>query len=396
MSADYDCYLLAPDADYVLEHFDSGYSADVSNTGRGRLSFGTLEYTEVVNNVGAFNITLPYPQFDISKARLDSRLVVWRRPAGGHRYLAFAGLVRSSPYPEIIQRGNEMYCVLRGQTYNHILKRRVIAAFAGTAGASKSGPADSVMKEFVDENLVSSLIPSRNLGAVFTIEDDAALGTAINKAASYDNLLKVLQDISNDSHTTESTCVYFGVVPTGSGWSMEFRTRIGQWGNDHRHPSGPSGVTGAQGPVVLSLDRQNLDNVSLIHDRMDEYNYVYGLGPNEGQERIINGAGAVMQSDDSPLNLIEVSVNASNAASGGEVTAVAFAKLWDGLPRRQFSASIVDTPGTIYGLHYGLGDYVTASIAKLVFDCRIEAVTVQVGDRDEKITAQIKAEGWEW
>lgn len=391
--SEYDVYLMAPDSDTMLDHFDSGYSADAAATGRARIAFGALEYTNVMCDVGSFTITLPYPQFDMEKARLDARLVVWRKPPGGHKYLDFAGLVRSSPRPELYQRGNEMYCLLRGYSYNHLLKRRVIEGFATSPEASKSGAAESVMKEYVDEAMGPSAAAARDISAWgFTIQNDDGLGTAIDKAASYKNLLDTLKDISGDSHSTPSTATYFGIVPTGSGWPMEFQTRLEMLGNDHRHPSGPSGVTGAQGPVVISLDRQNVDNVILIHSRMDEYNFVYGLGPGEGYERNIQTATSGVWSGASPLNRIEQTVNASNCGTNAEVTAMATAKLWDGRPRRSFSASIVDAPGTIYGLHYGFGDYLTASIMGYVFDCRVEAVTVRVADRDETITAQIKSE----
>lgn len=391
--SDYDVYLMAPDSDTVLEHFDSGYSSDVAHTGRARIAFGALEYTNVMHGVGSFNISLPYPQFDVTKARLDARLVVWRKPPGGHRYLDFAGLVRSSPRPEIYQKGSEMYCLLRGYSYNHLLDRRVIVGFATSPEANKSGPAESVMKEYVDEALGASAGAGRDITlSGFSIQADGGMGTAISKAASYKNLLDTLKEISDDSHSTELTATYFGIVPTGSGWPMEFQTRLMTFGDDHRHPSGPTGISGAQGPVVISLDRQNIDNVALIHSRMDEINAVYGLGPNEGYERNIQGVFWTSHINESPLNRIESTVNASNAASNAEIAAAAMAKVREGRPRRSFAAALVDTPGTVYGLHYGFGDYLTASIDGYVFDCRVEAVTVRVADRDETITAQIRSE----
>lgn len=398
MTASYEVYLLAPDSDYVLDYFDSGYSADVAGTGRKRKSFGALEYTNVVGDIGPFNISLPYPQFDITKARKDARLVVWRKPPGGARYLDYAGLVRSDPIPEIYQRGSELYCILRGVSYNHVLKRRHIAYKVNAAGFQHAGAADDVMKTFVYENLGAGAIAARDISAVgFTIQANVTAGTSISKQASFDNLLDVLKDISDDSHKTEATCAYFGVVPLNNGWQMEFRTNIGQWGNDHRHPSGPSGVTGAQGPVVLSLGRQNIDNASLINSSVDEITDVYGLGPGDGTTRNVQEASDAARIGASPLNRIESTVNANNcvgATANADILAMAQAAVRAGRPRRSFSASIVDVPGTVYGKHYGCGDYVTTEFVKNIMDCRIEAVTVNVNtsERDEKITAQIRSE----
>lgn len=398
MSASYEVYLLAPESDYVLDYFDSGYSTDVGLTGRARKSFGTLEYTNVVNNIGSFYITLPYPQFDITKARKDARLVVWRKPPGGTRYLDFAGLVRSDPEPEIYQRGSELYCILRGVSYNHVLKRRHIAYKVGESGYRHSGAADDVMKDFVYENLGGGATADRDMSAIgFSIQADASAGTSISKQASFDNLLDTLNEISDDSHSTEATCAYFGVAPLNNGWDMEFRTNIGQWGNDHRHPSGPSGITGAQGPVVLSLGRQNIDNTSLVNSSVDEITYVYGLGPGDGITRNIQETSDTTRIGASPLNRIEGTVNANNCtgpSSNADILAMAQAVLRSGRPRRSFSASIVDTPGTLYGKYYGFGDYVTTEFVNIIMDCRIESVTVTVNtnERDEKISAQIRSE----
>ena len=392
MPATYEIYLLAPEADYPLVHLDWGASADAAGTSHTRTAVGWLEYVNVVNDVGSWRMGLPYPQFDENLARLDARLVVWRKPAGGHRYLDFAGYVRTDPV-DFYQRGNVLYMELRGPCGNFDLKRREIEAFSGTAGANKSGPADDVMKEYVYENLGAGAAADRDLTALgFTIQDNLSAGTTISKAASYKNLLDALQDIADDSHSTEATAAYFGCVPLGNGWQSEFQTRIGQWGNDHRHLSGPSGVTGAQGAVVIGLDRQNMDNASLVQDRMNEATFVYGLGPGEGIARNIQTATDTTRVGASPRNRIEISVNANNADSDAEVAAAARAKLRENRPRRSFSGTMVETPATRYGIDWGHGDYLTAVFAGRVMDCRVDAVQVRIADGRESVNATLRSE----
>jgi hypothetical protein len=396
MSAEYDVYLLAPDADYALAHIDFGSSAPT--TYPTRTAAGWLEYTKVQNDVGSFRIGLPYPQFDPTMLRLDARLVVWRKPAYGMRYLDFAGLVRSDPC-DFYQRGSAVYLEARGVDYNHILKRREIAAFAGSAESNKTGAADYVMKAYVKENLGTLATADRDISSVgFTVQADIfpgypiGLGTIISKAATYRNLLETLQEISDDSHSIEATSTYFGIVPTGSGSTMEFRTNITQFAQDHRHPSGPTGFNGAQGPVVIGLDRQNLDNATLIQDRVDEVTFVYGLGPGEGAARNVQTAADTTRAGASPLNRIETSINASNASSNAEVSAAAQAKLRDGRPRKSFSGTLVETPGTRYGIDWGHGDYLTAVFAGRVMDCRVDAVTVRISDGKESVNATLRSE----
>jgi len=286
-----------------------------------------------------------------------------------------------------------MYCVLRGYSYNHELARRVIAYKVDEAGYQHSGPADDVMKDFVYENLGAGAIAARQITKWgFTIQRDLSVGTNISKQASFNNLLETLQEISADSHTTEATATYFGMVPLNNGWDFEFRTHIGQWGNDHRNGSGPSGINGAQGGVILSLGRQNIDQASLIHSSAEERTHIYGLGQDEGVARVVQEASDPARIGKSPLNRIEDTVNANNSALAADVLAAAQARLREGRPRRSFQATITETPGTVYGKHWGLGDYLTAEFAGIIMDCRADVVTVRIADGDENITTYIRSE----
>jgi hypothetical protein len=388
MSAEYDVYLLAPEADYALAHIDFGSSAPT--TYPSRMAAGWMEYTKVQNNVGAFRLGLPYPQFNTELSRLDARLVVFRKPPDGARYLDFAGFIRTDNV-DYYQRGSNMYMEIRGVDYNHLLKRRVIAALATSAGANKSGPADNVIKAYVRENMGALATADRDLSFMgFTVQSDLGYGTSISKAASYAGLLETLQAISEDSHSTEATSTYFGIVPTYDGWLMEFRTNVTQFGNDHRHPSGPSGMNGAQGPVVIGLDRQNMDNASLIQDRIDEVTFCYGLGQGENLVREIQTATDATRVGASPFNRIETTINATNG-TGAEVTAQAMARLRDGRPRKSFSGVLVETAGTRYGIDWNIGDYLTTVFAKRVMDCRVEAVSVSISGNQESVQATLRS-----
>ena len=63
-----------------------------------------------------------------------------------------------------------------------------------------------------------------------------------------------------------------------------------------------------------------------------------------------------------------------------------------GRPKRVFEATVLDVPGTQYGVHWNFGDKVTAEYAGEVFDVSIDAVSVSVRDGEERITARLRAE----
>jgi len=146
--------------------------------------------------------------------------------------------------------------------------------------------------------------------------------------------------------------------------------------------------------VVIGVDRQNLDNASLIQDRIDEVTFAYGLGPGEGAARTVQTATDATRAGASPFNRIETSVNASNAATDAEIIAAAQAKLREARPRRSFSGTIVETPATRYGMDWQHGDYLTAVFAGRVMDCRVDAVTVRISDGAESISATLRSEDY--
>jgi hypothetical protein len=74
------------------------------------------------------------------------------------------------------------------------------------------------------------------------------------------------------------------------------------------------------------------------------------------------------------------------------VQAEANAELRAGRPRRLFSATLLQTPGAAYGIHYGLGDIVSANYIATQFNCRLDSIHITVADGRETIQAALRAD----
>ncbi len=361
MATRYSVYLLHPATGYILANLSG---------------FLSLEYAKRTNFVGSFKITLR-GSFDVSLATLDSRLVVYRQPSGYARSLDFAGFVRG-----VRQfRSNEVQQVeLLGVDYNELLIRRIIAYGAGSAEADKAGTADDIMKEYFDENFLGSATDANRDLSDYGISMAALTtgGAAVEITASWENVMDTFQAISDASRAVIANMVYFGMVPLVGGYDMEFRTKPGQWGMDHRFPDG------ADGAVWFALERGNLKDPTYLSDSFDELTYAYAGGEGTGINREIVEVTDTDRVGASLFNRREAFYNGSGDETD-ELVDGGYSKMEEGPSTRTFSSEAVQTPGSLYGVHYHLGDRVTATYRSITFDPHVAAVSIKVDPTSETI-----------
>jgi hypothetical protein len=187
-------------------------------------------------------------------------------------------------------------------------------------------------------------------------------------------VLDVLRDIAAAA-AAGGTYLAFDVVPDGSGF--EFQTFVDVWGEDRR------------ATVLLAAEMGTLAGVGLITDWTQEYTAVYASG--RGNEVIAAVAVDSARVATSPFGRIETYLNASNAATADAVSGAANADLQAGRPREQFSASLVEQPGTVYGVELYLGDVVAAEHAGTRYTCRVEPVAITLAENGaETVDVQLR------
>ncbi|GAG50405.1 unnamed protein product, partial [marine sediment metagenome] len=188
---------------------------------------------------------------------------------------------------------------LRG--YNDLLVSEPILYAAGSAQSSKSAAAETVAKEFVNENIgpgagLDGLGVSR-VRPGLTVEADAASGDTWTGRRAYQNLSDVLLEVAEFA-----TADYMieGTNDDDSGpTSFEYRWRDGQWGEDKTrgNTAGPGGEPNPA--VVFSPWLGTVQSQTVRENKLDDINVCYVAGPGIGAARVVDTvSNAVAESSD--------------------------------------------------------------------------------------------------
>jgi hypothetical protein len=350
-------------------------------------SFISFSATRAVNQIGKIVLKLP-PSFDDSLLAPDRMVQVWRAPTGGRLGLWQVYFFRRWDF---ITRGSDESIIVHGKDPNDLLRRRIVAAYSGSAQAGKTDFADDMMKEVVTESIADGVSPTPTAGTRvwddLSIQADFGNGPTITKSFPFDPLLTssgqgVLGTLAKAAREA-GTEVFFDIVPnvvTGSSISFLFRTDTGQPGQD---------VTST---VVFDKDKGNMENPSLRIDHSDEENYIYGAGQGEGAARNIQQVYDAARYNESQWNRCEGFADARNQTSDNGVREAARAELERGRPKIHFTATPIDTKGTRFGRDWDFGYKVRARYRNQEFDTIIRAVTIAVDKKGEKIRARLEYE----
>ncbi len=344
-------------------------------------AFETLQYAVRVNTRGVAVLELLDPEFEMGllPQLKDARLVIWREPEGAVNRIVFAGKIRGWKIKRV---GKSLRVTLRAVDYNDELLTRIVAWYAGSSQAAKSGLADDVMKAIVRENLgasVGSGGADREITATgFYVEADKGLGPSLQKGMAWENVLDTLQEISQASYRTPAKGITFGVVPLGKGVDREFVTRVGQWGADQR------------GRVMFSEANGNLVDPEVELDAFDELTHIYAGGQGQGADRLLVEQSDTLRISETPLGRREGFFDGGNYETANALTAVAQGKLEAGRPVFGVNFEVQDTADLIYGRDWDLGDLTTVQVFTWQYDCHVAAVEVKVSGATETITPHLE------
>lgn len=334
-----------------------------------------LGYTLNVGNVGALRLTVP-ASFDASTFRLDGRIGVWRSINGGAPQLDGDTIffIRVWEYTEVAT-------TITAYSANHLRTRRILDYFAGTTFTSKTTipavPADDLIKEIVSENMLAGIDITNRLGdqtradisAYLTNQSDQGDAVAISIQCAWRNLDDVIRELC-DATTYAGTYLTCDIVaPTET--TLQLRTYAVVRGVDHTATS--------ERPVILSQESGSLANCRLVIDRSEEVTFAIAAGTGEESQRLIATAFDPLRIVESPFNRIERFGDYSNVSDASALQDVADAMVRAGRPRIEFTADVVETGGATRGIHYDLGDMVTASFRNQQYDCRLDVIEVAVG-----------------
>ncbi len=327
--------------------------------------FRSITFNKVVNEVGSCTVEIWGADTKVALFVLDGQIEVWRRDLmyDIDWYIEWEGFVRKFRYD--FDTNGDLKFSASAFTYNSLLKRRIIAYFAGVSQTVKLGAADDVMKSIVRENLGSdALVVNGRLldGVMAGLSVAADTSEAANFAGqnSYKGVLEVIQEIS------KANSVDFDIVGVGDGL-FEFRTYYPTRGINLTI-AGLSVSTGlnssGNAPIIFNPLLGNMAVPSYEEDRTDEKTVAIIAGQGTETDRNIVVAYSPAYTD-SPLNQIETMSDSRNSEGNDDLDSDGATALTEGQQKQVFEFEPVQTPTTAYGNQYNWGDYITAQFGNL-------------------------------
>lgn len=341
----------------------------------------------VTNGIAHFEGTFLH-DFDESLIKRDFMVQVWRKPSGGAMSLWRPYFVRRWRW---FTRGSKEGLAIFGPCCNDLLRRRIVAAYAGSSQASKTDNADDMMKEIVTEAIADGVAPTPDAGTrVWTdlsVAADLGDGPSLTKAFVFDRLLTtsgagILLAIAKAAKEA-GTEVFFDIVPdvvTSNSITFQFRTDTGQPGAD------------LSDIVTFSQERGNLGDPSLEYDYTQEVNYVYAAGRSGGTTRNVQQVYDSTRYGISQWNRCEGFADARNQTADNGVREAGRAVLWEGRGKVRFQARLIDTEGMIFGKDWTFGDKVRAKYKNQEFDGIVRAVMLVMSDKGEEVKVKLEYE----
>lgn len=344
--------------------------------------FSSLSYFRKENEVGQLSVVIP-PIYPITTFERDGRLELQRALAGQPFYLEgdTSFLIERARYSTSEQ--GEQLIELTASDMMVVLARRIVAYPAGNTYTDKVDFADDLMKEVFSENFGTAAVDAnRDLSAYITDAADTSAGAAIAAEISWKNILDVFKDFAAASEETGVRLI-FDIVKLGSNL-YQLQTWANYRGVDHS-PGSPA-------PIEFSQDQGNLNAPELILDWTDEGNYIYVTGRGENNYQPVEERFNAASIAQSPFSRIEVLANEGNSADPTVLQVAGDKILQERRPRILFNGEALDTPGLVYGLHYGYGDQLIAKYQGLTFLCRVNAVKIDIDSSGDKLDIRLEGE----
>lgn len=280
--------------------------------------------------------------------------------------------------------GDEML-IVSGRAGGMFSERLAAAGtLTGTGYDTQTGPAESLMRHYVDVNAVSALDEQGNAASVrnipnLTLAADERRGATCTYSARYEPISDILQALS-----------YAG----GVGWEVVLDTDTREL--VFQIIEGVSHTIADEHPVVFSPDLGNLLSVNYLNSLYDRKSVAYVGGAGEDASRVMQ---SVYLTDEEPsgYDRRETFVDASNTSDLAELTTVGQSELAEMSGTVSLDASLNQGAPLKYGTHYDLGDIITVDYAGVATaDIRIISITEEIlgGGRGSvrKVSAKLGTE----
>ena len=372
--------------------------------GRGLMPLNNLRSftaSRIVNGVGAFSAalkaatdlpTLQKYHYVERNIKPDWQIRVWRKARGPRRLWRSYFLLNWEWGQD--EGGDEIFSI-GGYDHNHLLTRRHVIAYAGSAYAQMDDYADDMMKVVVTYAQNDAIAPTPDAGTrawtYLTVDNELSAGPNVKLAFAWERLLTlygggVLPRIANASRELGTDLFFDVAVSSVSGTSItyQFRTYTGQPGRN---------LTSGSNAVIFDAEAGTLANWSLSYDYSEEENYIYALGQGDEDDREVAQVYDAARYNRSIWGRCEGVADCRNLEDiyledGGNDA------LAEGRPKVQLRGAPVSTRKQEFGRHYDVGDRVIAKAKGKQFEAIVSSAVVSLSE-DGRISETARLEYYE-
>lgn len=367
-----------------------------------------FSYTRAVSGLGSINFGIGFREFYKefnTYFQPDWRVEVWRSPAYGVPMRREDAFLLRKPHVYTRQDGMEVL-QFYGRNGMDLLKRRSVIQRAGTSFASKNNTIDNLMKNYVRQQMLygsaldeDGVVDNSRAWPIseFTVQINTFLGPTIARDFAdriVFDLLKDLKGASLQLHRDDpaNRKIYFDVVPvdlvagaapSGSLLGWEFQTFADSRGSDR-----------TQG-IEFSLENENIKSPAYSVSHMDEVNSVFVRGNGRGLSQIVTSVEDSDRIAASRWNRVEKIHSASSETSIAALQDAGRSELNKNKPQEDLFVTFLNMPGgtntprSLYGVDWDLGDLVRVNYAGKQFEAEINVIYVAVDEHGkEEITGR--------
>ena len=387
-----------------------------------------FSYARTVKGFGTILIGIPYRDFREQVFPVfepDRRVDVWRS-AGTGIPLRWEGtyLLRM---PKIYTRvtDNMQMISFYGRDAKDLLRRRVVIQAAGFPQTRKTDYIDDMMKEIVSEQMLygsaldeTGVVDNRRAWPEdeFLVQGEVSLGpsfTATFADRKVLDVLKELQDASfqlREDNPLVNSKIYFDIIPFDAQGRIIYildeetgTPMMGEMDGDFLLDEQSLETSAEQGfmfvtfadlrgqdrtgsALIFSVENNNIEAPRYIHDFMDEENSIIVKGFGRGDSRATEIVNDDQRIAASRWNLCEGFEDASTEPDQDNLSDFGYARLHEGRPKEDISAVFLnvpgsdDTPRSLYGVDWDLGDLLPVQYAEKRFSVEVTIVYVAVDD----------------
>lgn len=397
-------------------------------------NYSYFSYSRSLLGFGTILIGFPYDDFAsrvFPVFQVDRRIDIWRAPDDDFPIRREGTFFLRMPKIYTRKTDNMRMISFTGRDPTDLLARRFIIQAAGTAQTYKTDQIDDMMKAIVREQMLFGSALDEN-GAVdntrafpeqeFSVQADLALGPTYSLAFADRNVLDVLKELKESSFQlnindfTLYRKIYFDIVPfditglilaildedTGEDILDEDGLAILDEESDERSGQGLQFQTFADlrgqdrtMDLEFSVENNNLEEPYYTQNYLEEVNAVIVKGFGRGDSRVTVRVDDTERINASRWNRMEGYKDGSQEPDQAKLADLAYPELYSGRPAEDLSAVFLNvpegqnSPRSLYGVDWDLGDLVPVSYAGKQFNVEISIVYVAIDENgSETITGR--------